>query len=157
MPTVTDILVDTNLFNTHLTDIDKSLNLFPSISQPVALYTDNLNLGVPPLNEIPDFPPPTDTRSFPSPQTNASCHIVTSTNPLITTRGTWKRLEHAKHVMDTSDVTLSTIGPKRKVGTLHGLHGTSLDKKQKLNEETTTNQLTVHTMGSTVPAIQRVF
>ena len=160
MPTITDILVDTNLFNAHLTDIDKSLNSFPSISQPIASHKDNLDLGVPPLNEIPDFPPPTETRSFPSPQINANCHIVTSTNPsdtrsfaspqtnanchtvtstnsLITTHGTWKRLEHAKHVMDISDTTLSTIRPKRKVETLHGMHGMSLDKKHKLNEETT--------------------
>ena len=53
--------------------------------------------------------------------------------------------------MDTSDITLPTIGPKRK---LEELHGTSLDKKQKLNDKTTTDQLTVHTIGSAVPAKQ---
>lgn len=58
-------------------------------------------------------------------------------------------------MMDTSDATLSTIGPKRKLETLHGMHGTSLDKKQKLNEETTIpDQLMVHNMGSAMPAMQ---
>lgn len=56
-----NIVPDTNLFNAHLTDIDKSLNLFPFISQLVALHKDNPDLGVLPLNEIPDFPPPIDT------------------------------------------------------------------------------------------------
>ena len=110
MPTITDILDDTNLFNAHLTDIYKSLNLFPSISQPIASHKDNLNLGVPPLNEIPDFPPPINTQSFPSPQINANCHTVTSTNPSDTRSFASPQTNANYHIVTSTNSLITTRG-----------------------------------------------
>lgn len=70
-------------------------------------------------------------------------------------QGTWKRLGPPKQVLDIKSTSLTGNGPKRKTEDVTILHDTTLDKKQKLDEEAKVLQkIMANNMGSAVAAWQ---
>lgn len=162
MPINTEILFDLNLFNAHITKIDKALNSFPNSSLPNPLtqlapstITEtsilpflNSTKSAIPSEENTDILTTTHTNTpYPIPdphfteippnflemqKTTTSPTRFTPTVNIGPLPGTWCKLGPPKHIMDTYESSGQLLGPKRKNHAEHPYADTLNDKKHNL-------------------------
>ncbi|KAK7853822.1 hypothetical protein CFP56_034518 [Quercus suber] len=165
-PTNMEILANLNLFNVHITEIDNDLKNFPNTSQsttPLKAGTDSADPLAPcspnlvhPIIPVVHVSTPcltdTQTKHVLNPE---HVHSSGPKNVLNPAQGTWKRIRPPKLVLDTKPTTLLSTGPKRKTEDMSTMHDSSLDKKQKLDEEAKSlGKIMADNLGSAVATWQ---
>nr|POF08596.1 hypothetical protein CFP56_53082 [Quercus suber]POF08598.1 hypothetical protein CFP56_53084 [Quercus suber] len=154
VPTNTEILTDTDLFNTHISKIDNALNIYPFPSKSASPQKETTPCVDHPMisssdhaHKIPLTTQSCDNQLFDTPvmhvQDNIHMPFHGPKKKLDPAQGTWKRLgpppvetkiKPEDKAMDPKHNSPSA-GPKRKSVEQSHAHATSIDKKQKLEDD----------------------
>lgn len=159
-----EILADKNLFNGHFSNIDKALNTYPFPSQSTTPQKETPSLDHPVIisadqtHHVPPTPYVSDSHLGDNPimHVQDSNHVPLHgpKKTIDPSQGTWKRVGPPKQTLDLQ-LHSPPVGPKRKPESQYHSHATSIDKKQKLDEDTCTlGKIMAENLGSAVAAWQ---